>query len=188
MSRLRFIAPLLVLEALLAVVGLTWATTAGFPLWPEVPWWAFIYATGATLALLLVLEAAGEALVGKSLQSLERLEDQMARQLRSQGVGLAQASLLALAAGIGEELFFRAALFPFLSGHLGLVHAALLQALLFALMHPVPDRQAWAYPVWAFIAALVFVIPYQVTQSPLAGVLAHAIYDLRGFYQMYRRA
>jgi hypothetical protein len=103
-------------------------------------------------------------------------------------VSLAQASLLALAAGLGEEIFFRAALLPFLAAHLGLLAGALLQALLFALMHPVPDRQAWAYPVWAFIAALVFVIPYLVTQSPLAGILAHALYDLRGFYQMYRRA
>ena len=188
MSRFRFIAPLLGLEALLTVAGLIWATAAGFPLWPRVPWWAVIYATVATLALLFVLEAAGEALVGKSLKSLERLENQMAREFRSHGVGLAQTSLLALAAGLGEEIFFRAALLPFLAGHLGLATGALLQALLFALMHPVPDRQAWAYPVWAFIAALVFVIPYQVTQSPLAGILAHALYDLRGFYQMYRRA
>ena len=70
----------------------------------------------------------------------------------------AEAIVLALASGIGEEIFFRGALLPF---------AGLwLQAAMFALLHIAPGRQFLPWTAMAFVMGVTF------------GALAQALGDL----------
>ena len=89
--------------------------------------------------------------------------------------------MLAMASGLGEEVFFRGALQNALFGGWT---GVLLQAIAFAALHPVPDRKAWAYPLFVFCAGWMFGAAYLLTGSLIPGILAHYIQNARGFYQL----
>jgi membrane protease YdiL (CAAX protease family) len=75
------------------------------------------------------------------------------------------AVLLSLLSGAAEELLFRGALWP----HLGLVGTTLL----FGLVHVLPRRSLWIYPLFATLAGLLFGLVREGTQSLWPCVLAH---------------
>jgi membrane protease YdiL (CAAX protease family) len=75
------------------------------------------------------------------------------------------ALLLALLSGTAEELLFRGALWP----HLGLVGTTLL----FGLVHVLPRRPLWIYPLFATAAGLLLGLLRDGTQSLWPPVVAH---------------
>lgn len=75
------------------------------------------------------------------------------------------AALLAILSGVAEELLFRGALWP----HLGLVGTTLL----FGLVHVLPRRALWIYPLFAVLAGLLFGLLREGTQSLWPCILAH---------------
>jgi membrane protease YdiL (CAAX protease family) len=78
-----------------------------------------------------------------------------------------QIALLALASGLGEELFFRGALQP----RVGLVPASLL----FGLAHLLPSWPLALWSLFAAVAGLVFGLLFDGTGNLLAPVIAHVL-------------
>jgi membrane protease YdiL (CAAX protease family) len=79
----------------------------------------------------------------------------------------AQVVVLALASGLGEEVFFRGALQP----RVGLVIASLL----FGLAHLVPRRELLAWAGFAVLAGLLLGALFECTGNLLAPALAHVV-------------
>lgn len=80
-------------------------------------------------------------------------------------LGWGEALLLALLSGVAEELLFRGALWP----HLGLVGSSLL----FGLMHLLPHRAMWTYPLFATGAGFLLGLLRSESGSVLPPVIAH---------------
>ncbi len=76
-----------------------------------------------------------------------------------------QALALAAFSGVGEELLFRGALWE----HLGLVGTAFL----FGLVHVIPRRGLWAYPLFALGAGLLLGLLREASGSVFPAMLAH---------------
>jgi len=95
--------------------------------------------------------------------------DALARELASAigPVSVPDAILLAMASGLGEELFFRGALQP----RVGLVVASLA----FGAMHFVPRREMWPWTGFALVVGLLFGVMFEWTGSIVAPVVAHTV-------------
>jgi membrane protease YdiL (CAAX protease family) len=95
--------------------------------------------------------------------------DALARELAAAigPISLPNALLLAMASGLGEELFFRGALQP----RVGLVVASLA----FGAMHFVPRREMWPWTVFALVVGLLFGALFEWTGSVIAPVVAHSV-------------
>lgn len=86
----------------------------------------------------------------------------------------AKIALIALLAGLGEELLFRVALQGWLTGHIHLGLAIVAPALVFGLLHFI----SWSYFIAATIIGLVFGVVYHLSQSATLVIVWHAVYDL----------
>lgn len=171
----------LALQLLLLVVGATWMTLAGYPFLKAPDPLRDTAALAVLLGCLWGLELVFSRLFPRSFRATEALHSQIGSLMRAQGMTHHQALILALASGLGEEVLFRGAIQNALFG--GWIGVGL-QALVFAALHPTPDRKAWVYPVYVFCAGLLFGATYLLTGSLVAGVLAHYINNARGFYQL----
>ena len=80
-------------------------------------------------------------------------------------LGWKQAALLALFSSVGEELLFRGALWP----HLGWIGTSFL----FGLVHILPRKSLWGYPLFALLAGVLFAILREATGSVFPPILAH---------------
>jgi membrane protease YdiL (CAAX protease family) len=138
---------------------------AGFPLlewsWAAVGWGAL--AAVPPLCFLLWMLSGG-----KELRFARRIRDLLREFLGPTlaGLNLPQMALLALAAGIGEEVFFRGVLQP----RLGLLPTALL----FGLVHPFSVAHAALVALFGLYLGWLF----QEAGSLLLPITAHALYDL----------
>ena len=119
-----------------------------------------------------------------ALQGLEALHRDLALALKRSGARPPFLLALALAAALGEEVFFRGFLQSLLVARLGGL-GLLAQALLFALLHPAPLR-AYAYPLYTALAGLLFGLAYLYTGSLVPGVLAHFLHNAKSFYGLWR--
>jgi membrane protease YdiL (CAAX protease family) len=163
------------------LVGLVWMGLSGYsalqnpdPLRDSIAFFLLFFG-------LVGLELLFSRLFPQSFRAAEALHGQLGAAMRSQGVSHHQALLLALASGLGEEIFFRGALQNALfGGWLGV----LLQAIVFTVLHPVPDRRAWSYSLFIFFGGLMFGAAYLLTESLIPGILAHYLHNARGFYQL----
>lgn len=72
---------------------------------------------------------------------------------------------MAVASGLGEELFFRGLLVP----AVGLV----VSSLLFGLLHQAPGRARFVWMAWASIMGLVFALVFRATGSLVGPLFAH---------------
>ena len=95
----------------------------------------------------------------------ERLARRLAESLGP--VSTPNAILVAMASGLGEELFFRGALQP----RVGLV----LASLLFGLVHFVPRREMLPWPGFAVVTGLVLGAMFEWTGNIVAPVVAHIV-------------
>jgi membrane protease YdiL (CAAX protease family) len=144
---------------------------------------AFGFALFSSQAKVLLGEKPPEAThllaglgIGLALVGLSRLGtrvwppvDRAARALgRLLGpVTWGDAILLALVSGVAEELLFRGALWP----PLGLVGTTCL----FALVHVIPRKDLWGYPLFAGACGLLFGLLRDGTDSVVPPMIAHVL-------------
>ncbi|MCB9591707.1 MAG: CPBP family intramembrane metalloprotease [Sandaracinaceae bacterium] len=154
----------------LGILGASWSILRGegpFLGHPD-PWlglsgWT-AHAAGAGLGVLL----AGVT-IGLTRAWVRRFE--WARRLHLSfreivgGLGGGAIVVLALASGIGEELFFRAGMQPTLGW--------VLASLIFGLVHIGPDRRFLPWTVWAVVMGFLLGAIYQATGSLLGPIVAH---------------
>ncbi len=172
------------LQATLLLVGLAWVWVGGYALVARPDPFRDTLAFLALFGALVGLEGVFRRAFPKAFGQAEGMVRQLGRALRRLGFGHAHGLVLALLSGTAEEVFFRGGVQNLLAGFFPEEGAVLLQAGVFAALHPVSDRRAWAYPVWAFIAGVLFGATYAVTDSLIPGILAHYLYNAKGFYAM----
>ena len=125
------------------------------------------------LALFVSFPRFSEMLCREQAQNFAFLE---------KGFSMPAIIFVSLCAGIGEEALFRAGLQTLLSDYLPISAAILISATLFTLIH-------FSKPI---IAALIFVIGcafgivYWLTESLLAVMIAHAVYDVFAIWYLQR--
>lgn len=136
-------------------------------------------------ASLIGLERLAEFVYPAGYRELDRLMHHLGQALKNAGVGYNTALLLALVSAIGEELWFRGALQNFFVGQFGTPIGLLIQAGLFAAGHPAPGKAGRFYVAWAFAAGLIFGGLYLVSGSLMPGILAHFLYNAKGFAELY---
>jgi membrane protease YdiL (CAAX protease family) len=131
---------------------------------------------GSGLAAALLLVA-----VSRGLTLRTRAGDALARRLAEVlgPLSAAEVAILALASGIGEELFFRGALQPWL----GLVATSLL----FGVAHLVPTRPLALWSVFACAAGLLFGALFELTGNLVAPVVAHVAVNALNLRWLVRR-
>lgn len=156
----------------LAVVGAGWAwwRGAGPLLGHPDPWWELSPAlshgasvgAGLALAVLTVVLTRAWARRFRWARALHDSFREILGDLRPGAV-----VVLALASGIGEELFFRAGLQPFAGW--------VIASLLFGLVHIGPTKRYWPWTVWAVVMGFLLGAIYEGTGSILGCVLAHVL-------------
>lgn len=109
----------------------------------------------------------------RALRPVARLEVWQRRLVA--GWTRTDAAAIAVVSGLAEEALARALLQPML----GLVPAALV----FAVLHVVPDRAAWAWPMVAFVIGLGLGILFELYGYPCAAV-AHMALNGAGLYRL----
>jgi hypothetical protein len=169
------------LQLALWAVGLVWMGLAEYPVVRQLDPTRDSLAFAVLFAGIFALERLFLALFPTSFKATEALHSQMGRIMRQSGMNHHQALALSVASGLGEEFFFRGALQNAFGAGLW---AVAIQALIFALMHPVPDRKAWSYPAFVFCGGLLFGLTYWYTGSLIPGILAHYLHNARGFYEL----
>ncbi len=74
-------------------------------------------------------------------------------------------AVMALASGVGEELFFRGLLVP--------VVGVIVSAVAFGLLHQVRGPARWAWAAWAFTMGILFALVFVITGSLVGAIVAH---------------
>jgi len=154
----------------LTAIGVGWAAFVGRPLvlvHPE-PWLGLdpLWRHGASLAGGAALALSTIGLTRwwvKRFAWAERLHVSF-RELLG-GLDRRTVIAIALASGIGEEIFFRGALQP----SLGFVATSIL----FGLVHVAPRRDLWPWTVWAMAMGFALGALHGATGSLLGPILAH---------------
>jgi len=175
-SRSALPSPTRITTLALAVYGpltlgaLAWAWLAGgrFAWSLESPWLIAPYAVRLALslalgfALALVVVAMTPRLVERTVwaRTLHMELEKIVASLSS-----AEITVLALASGFAEELFFRGALQPVL----GLV----MTSVVFGALHVGPRRVFVAWAAWAFVMGLLFGLIFELTGVLWGPILAH---------------
>ena len=78
--------------------------------------------------------------------------------------------VMALASGVGEELFFRGCLTPLVG--------VFLSSAAFGVLHQVRGRARWAWAGWATVMGLAFATIYELTGHLVGPILAHVTINL----------
>lgn len=156
-------AALLHQEGILAVVAAVGLFLRGQdPVTALLPRTNWVGSLGAGVVTgVAALAFMGVLLLVPRVRDLERWQSAMVKDWTA-----GEAIAVAVFSGLAEEALIRALLQPWI----GLVAAAIL----FALLHVVPDRRLWAWPVIALILGLVFGLVFERWGYP-AAALAHVI-------------
>jgi membrane protease YdiL (CAAX protease family) len=93
-------------------------------------------------------------------------------------------ALISLAAGLGEEMFFRGVLQPVFIRWFGLASGLGLASLAFGLMHPITG----AYIVLAALIGVYLGYLFEVSGNLLLVIITHALYDFVLLVYLMRRA
>jgi len=156
---------------LLALIGLSLTEGgAAAALQPAGSW-----AAAVGVGIVSGLPLAGVMWLLRTVPALAQLEGWQRRMVASWRV--ADALAVALLSGLAEEALMRALLQPIV----GLVAAAAL----FAVLHIVPDRRLWPWPVMAFGMGLVFGLLFDRWGYPAAAA-AHAAINAIGLVRLQR--
>jgi membrane protease YdiL (CAAX protease family) len=154
----------------LCAIGVAWAAFRGRP-WlfahPE-PWlalappWDIVASLTAGLVVTIATLLGTRALVRTSRWARDL---HVAFREVVGGLDTRSIAVLALASGVGEEVFFRGALQP----SLGLVATSIV----FGVLHVGPDRRFLPWTPWALLMGLVLGTIYEATGSLWGPILAH---------------
>jgi membrane protease YdiL (CAAX protease family) len=106
------------------------------------------------------------------LRELEKWQLQMVR-----GWTVTDAAAVALFSGLAEEALVRALLQPLI----GLLPAAAV----FAILHLVPDRRLWVWPILALVLGLVLGGVYEIGGYPAAAA-AHVVINALSLFRLLR--
>ena len=159
--------------AVIAAVGLFFRGQG--PMTALLPRTSWIESLGAGVFTgLVALAFMGALLLVPVVKDLERWQAGMV-----QGWTTLDAVAVAIFSGLAEEALIRALLQPWI----GLIAAAVL----FALLHIVPDRRLWVWPVIALILGLVFGLIFERWGYPAAAV-AHIVINMVSLLRMRRKA
>ena len=174
---------ILAFELGLGVLGLLLALMFGLTPWLELGWSAAAWLLGvlATLPLVLVLLLL-DRVNWPWRQELERLMEQALvpwfRDMPTWGV-----LLVALSAGVGEELLFRGVIQAGLDGVFGGLTALVVASLVFGLVHALSR----AYFLIATLAGAYLGLLYLLTDNLLVPMLVHFLYDWFALHYYLRR-
>lgn len=161
--------------------------------WFEVPLWRLAWPTGAIgralvigvaatvpmlIFLWLLLSVQWQPLVGLRQQA----QSMVSRLL--EGASGPPIILLAIMAGVGEELLFRGSLQPLMGRWTSPWGGMLLASLLFGLAHPMSR----AYIAVATLCGLYLGTLSLLTGEVLSATVAHALYDIVALVVLYRTA
>lgn len=157
----------------LGALAIVLALIFGLRPWLELGWgvmtWVWgVLATLPLLAGLLLTESARWRWVTELRDFMRRVVVPWFAGMRWWGL-----ALVALAAGIGEELLFRGVIQAGLTGPLGPMPALILASLLFGLVH----AMSRAYFLITFIAGLYLGLLYIWTGNLLVPIIVHFLYD-----------
>lgn len=157
-------------ELLLTLLALAWTRYRGLPLDAgSGPWFrdavAGLLAAAAFAAINYWLLCHAPAI--RAVRALRRAYRDLLKPLFT-GIGAREVVVIALAAGIGEELLFRGALQP----EIGLIPASLV----FGALH-MGGRGTLAFGVWVAVMGAALGWLAMATGGLLAPVVAHACYD-----------
>ncbi len=160
-------------EGGLGLVGLVLLSSAGELLRSRfsLSWSATAYALFFCLPLLAILTLV----VGSSLPPLVQFNQAIVEKIRPIFVNckLPDLVLIALLAGIGEELFFRGWLQELLAGKFGLWAGVLVASLLFGAAHALSA----SYALYASLVGLYLGVLYYVFGNLYVIMTIHALYD-----------
>jgi uncharacterized protein len=177
------VLPGVVLAALSVVVGL-WLNLPLFAVFTQTNFIHISTAEGIVVFGLMVvttycaLQWLSAVFAGlESFQASAQLLEQVVSGLN---ITPMWAWLLSLSSAIGEELFFRGVLLLVFAQWWPMPLAIVAQAVVFAVLHPAP-RQAWAYPLWALLAGIIFGGMAVASGSLWPGALAHYIFNHESF-------
>ena len=106
------------------------------------------------------------------LPVLRRISDELAPHLVD-NARVRDLVLVSVLSGVGEEVFFRGALQPFLG--------ITLTSLLFGAVHVGPDRRFLVWTLWATLAGFLFGFLYLLTGGLLAPITAHTLHNAATF-------
>ena len=155
-------------EGLLVLLAVAWAGWREFPLTAGAVWEGVLVGCGAAavLAALNFYLLCGAPAI-PPVRSVRRLYRQALKPIFS-GVTVLQALVIGLAAGLGEELFFRGVL----QTELGLPAASLI----FGALHT-GGRGTLAFGGWVALLGAFLGVLMQWTGGLTAPVVAHGVYD-----------
>lgn len=161
-------------ESLLVLLAVVWARCRGFPLETGSGPWVRDAAAG-------VLAAAAFAGVNywllcyapavRAVRAVRRVYRDLLKPLFA-GIGMREVAVIAVAAGVGEELLFRGALQP----EIGLIPASLV----FGALHT-GGRGTLAFGCWVAVMGAALGWLAAATGGLLAPIVAHALYDAAAF-------
>jgi membrane protease YdiL (CAAX protease family) len=135
----------------------------------------------ATVPLLLVLLLLVHRPVGP-FRRIRQFFEEVVRPLFGPCTRV-ELALIALAAGLGEEMLFRGVLQEALSSWLGPWAGLAVSSLLFGLLHPIT---AW-YVVIAALFGVYLGGVYRACDNLLAVIITHALYDFLALVYLLRR-
>ncbi len=180
----------LIVESALALAALLLAWLLGrLPLagtdfsamtWPQVSW-HLVAGVAATLPLVFLLPLV-ERVPWGPLVRLNQVVNESLLPLFA-GTKVWQMAFIALAAGIGEEIFFRSFLQSAMTDLTGIWWLGLLIAsVVFGVCH-------WVTPTYAVVATAIGLylgLLFILTNSLIAPVVAHALYDFIALFYLLR--
>jgi uncharacterized protein len=172
-SRRQLLLLTLLVEGGLGVVGCVLGFWVGHPPWAIIHWdWdEVLFGLAATLPLLALFFACLRWPVGP-LGRIKRFADEVIRPLFS-SCTILDLAVIGLIAGIGEELFFRGFLQPWLVESWGPWAGIAAASVIFGLFHPITRL----YAVWATLVGVGLGILAYWRENLLAAILAHGLYD-----------
>ncbi len=136
-----------------------------------------VMCAGIMILAMAALDLVAPALTRKVAQTSVRL-------IRLAGIKLSWPAILviAAAAGVGEEAFFRGFLQAWLSQSLPLWLAVLMASAVFTVLH----FYSVLYIVLVMGIAVFLGIAYAVTENILVVIIAHGLYDIYGLFSVRR--
>jgi membrane protease YdiL (CAAX protease family) len=182
-SSTRLTALALLIYVPLGVGALGWAWFGqGRRAWTlETPTWNAAYGSRLVVSLLLGAAIAG-AVVAMTPTAVQRWTwaRELHRELAPIFESLSPSSItvLAVASGLGEELFFRGAMQPVLG--------LWITSAIFGVLHTGPKRLFLAWSIWAFVIGLLLGWIFEFTGVLWGPIVAHAWINQRNMNYMRR--